>query len=64
MIGNSNTQLGELLDVRVDFFVPVELHIIISAKVFELLPAKDKVNRNENRMSYGHSGPVLTPMGN
>ena len=46
MIGNVDAELGELLDVRVDFLLAIELHVVVRAEVFEFAAVEHEVNRD------------------
>ena len=53
-----------MLDMRINLLLTVELVIIVSAKIVELIAGEDKINGNENRMSDSHSSAILTPVRN
>ena len=50
--------------MRVDFLVAVELGVVISSKVVELVAQENKVNGDEHRVSDCHSSAVLAPVRN
>ena len=62
VIGNDYAKFGEMLDVRVNLLVAVEMRVVICAKVFEGITAEDEVNSDEQGMSHRHSGSVLATM--
>ena len=49
--------------MRVNFFIPVELRVVIRAKIFKLVAAKDKINCNDDGMRNRHGSPVFAPVG-
>ena len=62
VIGNVYAKFGELLDVRVNLLLAVEMSVVICAKVFEGISAEDEVNSDEQGMSYRHSSPIFATM--
>ena len=64
VIGNRNAKLGELLDMRVNFLLAVELAVIVSAKVLELGTAENKVDCDEHGMSHSHGRAIFASMRN
>ena len=64
IIGNRHAELGELLDMRIDFTFAVELNVVIRTEVMKLIAGQNKVNGNENGMSDRHSSAILAAMRN
>ena len=50
--------------MRVDLLLSVELIVVVSAKVMELVTGEDRINCNEDRMSDSHSGAILASVRN
>ena len=48
----------------INLLLSVELIVIVSAEVMELITGQNKVNGNENRVGDSHSSAVLTAMRN
>ena len=48
VIGDGHAELGELLDVRANLLLAVEMRVVISAKVIEWNSAQHKVNRDSH----------------
>ena len=50
--------------MRINLLLSVELGIVVSAKVMELITGENKINGNEDGMSDSHSSTILASVRN
>jgi len=48
----------------VNFFLAVELRVIVRPEIFERVAAKDEIDGNEHGVCHSHRGTVLATVGN